>query len=139
MRFRRWIVAAFCSSSALASAQVVTEFPTSFPTFGITAGADGNVWFTYLGADQIGRISPSGIVTNISAGISPGGVSFGITAGPDGNVWFAETATGKIARVTPGGVVTEFGPFVPVRSGKPLLYGICRGPDSNVWFTAPNS
>ena len=54
-------------------AQVITEFsigisPNADP-FGITAGPDGNLWFTES-AGRIGRITPSGVVTEFSAGIS---------------------------------------------------------------------
>jgi streptogramin lyase len=71
----------------------VTEFP--IPTanstpFSITAGPDGNIWFTETGGNKIGRISLAGTITEFSAPGAPGG----ITAGPDGALWFTEIATG---------------------------------------------
>jgi streptogramin lyase len=43
-----------------AAAGVITKFPipiaNSFPS-GITTGPDGNLWFTELNANQIGRIT----------------------------------------------------------------------------------
>src|SRR5438093_628469 len=65
---------------------VITEFslptPNSRP-FEITAGPDGDLWFTELTNNKIGRISPTGTLTEFllpTASSSPGG----ITAGPDG-------------------------------------------------------
>ena len=48
----------------------VTEFtagitPGSVPE-GITAGPDGNLWFTEINGNQIGRITPGGTVTEFS-------------------------------------------------------------------------
>jgi virginiamycin B lyase len=72
---------------------------------GITAGPDGNLWFTEYGGNRIGRITPLGVVTEFSAGISAGaGPSF-ITAGPDGNLWFAEYGGNRIGRITTGPAV----------------------------------
>src|SRR5512135_2025924 len=47
----------------------VTEFslptPNSRP-YGITTGPDGNLWFTEFGSDKIGRITPSGAVSEFA-------------------------------------------------------------------------
>lgn len=55
------VVTLVCAPGALAGA--ITEFPiptaNSIPK-GITAGPDGNLWFTEDSADKIGRITPSG-------------------------------------------------------------------------------
>ena len=124
-------------------AGIITEFsagitPGSRPT-GITAGPDGNLWFTEpgigatgSGPDRIGRITPAGTVTEFSAGITPGSVPEGITAGPDGNLWFAEYLGSQIGRITPAGTVTEFSAGITPGSG-PLE--ITAGPDGNLWFT----
>ena len=81
---------------------IITEYPllTPFTTLGgITAGPDGNMWFTEtfhsgvvavppLGG-AIGRITPTGTVTEYplpTAGSSPRGIA----AGPDGNMWFTD-------------------------------------------------
>ena len=87
----------------------------------ITAGADGNLWFTVLGQDRIGRITPSGAVTEFSAGITASGVvsvlmrPF-ITTGPDGNLWFTEPDADRIGRITPSGVVSEYPPTAAIGS-----------------------
>src|SRR5262249_30350909 len=64
--------------------------------FDIVKGPDGNLWFTEMVANQIGRITPGGRVTEFSAGITPGSSPVGIAAGPDGNLWFTEFAGNRI-------------------------------------------
>ena len=75
---------------------------------GITTGPEGNLWFTESGGNRIGRITPSGTVTEFSTGISAGGEPRAITTGPDGNLWFTEQNGNRIGRITPSGTVTEF-------------------------------
>src|SRR5882757_874692 len=104
-------LASLCLLSGGAWAQVVTEFSAGivvggFPE-GITAGPDGNLWFTEQ-RDRIGRITPLGVVTEFSAGITAFAGPDGITAGPDGNLWFTEGYIDRIGRITPLGVITEF-------------------------------
>ena len=82
---------------------------------GIAAGPDGNLWFTEYDANRIGRITPTGVVTEFSAGISEGSAPNGITAGPDGNLWFTESDASRIGRITPSGVVSEFPPTAAIR------------------------
>ncbi len=76
----------------------------------VTPGPDGNLWFTEFDGNRIGRITPAGIVTEFSAGISPKSGPFGITAGPDGSLWFAEYVGNRIGRITPSGLLSEFPP-----------------------------
>jgi virginiamycin B lyase len=73
---------------------------------GITAGPDGNVWFTELRRDVVGRITPSGTITEFALPTT-NRFEVGISAGPDGNVWFAESSGNKIGRITPSGTITE--------------------------------
>ncbi|MBV8386653.1 MAG: virginiamycin B lyase, partial [Acidimicrobiia bacterium] len=102
--------------------------PGSVP-FGITTGPDGNVWFADGGnGGKVGRITPSGTVTEFPAG---GGVPSTITTGPDGNLWFTDANKNSIGRMTPAGQVTEIP--VPTDQGQPQ--GITAGHDGNVWFT----
>ena len=115
---------------------LLLTLPSSDP-FGIAAGADGNVWFTDAGGDEIGRISPStGAVTEFSAGITKGASPFGIAAGPDGNMWFTEYGGNRIGRITPAGVVTEFSAGISPGADP---YGIAAGPDGNMWFAEPHT
>jgi len=94
----------------------------------VTAGPDGNVWFTEGETNKIGRMTPDGVLTEFSVPTAHAGV-YGICAGPDGNVWFAEYYAGKIGRITKSGVVTEY--TVP---GAQQLTVVTAGPDGNIWF-----
>jgi virginiamycin B lyase len=96
----------------------------------IASGPDGNLWFTEAYANKIGRITPSGVITEF---VIPTGESlpYGISSGPDGNLWFTESKANKIGRITPSGVITEF--VIPTANSFPC--GISNGPDGNLWFT----
>ncbi|HEV3229606.1 MAG TPA: hypothetical protein VGY97_09040 [Solirubrobacteraceae bacterium] len=102
---------------------------------GITAGPDGNLWFTDKGTTPaIGRITPQGVVTEYSTGLSSGAMPEDITAGDDGNLWFTENnLNGAIGRITTAGVITEFAGA----TGTPE--SITRGPDESLWFTSGGS
>jgi streptogramin lyase len=47
------------TASAWAKAGTITEFPTCCDPKFITAGPDGNLWFTELDGNKIGRITTS--------------------------------------------------------------------------------
>ena len=141
------IVIAFLGSPvANVTAQVITEFVLpawdSRP-YGITAGPDGNVWFTLIDAQHfngaIGRITPGGVVTAFPFfGDEPllyPAPSF-IVTGPDGNLWFTQddacdNGFSSIGRVTPPR--EEFTGF-PQPSCRRLA-DIAVGSDGNLWFT----
>jgi streptogramin lyase/single-stranded DNA-binding protein len=111
----------------------ITEFPapnSGSSLYDITAGPDGNLWFTEWSGNRIGRITPSGTIAEFpmpTASSSPNV----ITTGPDGNLWLTEWGSNKVGRVTPAGVITEFP--VPTTGSSPG--GIVTGPDGNLWFT----
>jgi streptogramin lyase len=119
-----------------AAAPTITEFAAGLTAGSgprsITAGPDGNLWFTENDGNRIGRITPTGTITQFSAGLTPGSGPLGITAGPDGNLWFTEGAGNRIGRITPAGIIAEFAAGLTPGSG-PL--GITAGPDGNLWFT----
>ena len=99
----------------------------------ITAGPDGNLWFTEIGhVGYIGRITPVGKIAEFPL---PSANSFpsSITAGADGNLWFTEIGTnngpGNIGVITPQGKIHEF--TLPHY----ILGNITNGPDGNLWFT----
>ncbi len=119
-----------------APAQMFTEFPVPTSQAGpsmITAGPDGNLWFTEFdtGGPGIGRITTEGLITEFTIPTRPPH-PVGITAGPDGNLWFAESTPtpSRIGRVTTSGIVTEF----PIAT-RSSAYGIATGPDGALWFT----
>lgn len=102
--------------------------PDSYPD-AITAGPDGNLWFTEYGSGRIGRITPSGVVTEFPVGP----VSNSIAVGPDGNLWFPDISGKRIVRITPAGAATAFPTQANESWGGP--YVITAGPDGNMWFT----
>jgi streptogramin lyase len=123
-----------------AGAVVVNEFqvPTagSAPT-SIVRGPDGNLWFTEFSADRIGRITPTGGVTEfvLAAGRGP----LAITTGSDNLLYFTERLADRIGRLNPlagsdaaiQASLVEF--LVPGVGSGP--HGIASGPDGALWFT----
>jgi len=103
--------------------------PDSSPS-DITVGADGNLWFTESNANNIARMTPSGVITEFATSAP----TTGITTGADGNVWFLEDNIGVVAKITPSGQITEFPPTGCPFYGS-LFGGITKGPDGNVWYT----
>lgn len=76
----------------------------------ITAGPDGNAWFTSLTTRSlpnigtppaIGRITPSGEITEFRAGMVYASSPDGIVAGPDGALWFTDRELRSIGRIVP--------------------------------------
>src|ERR1022692_3794370 len=79
----------------------ISEFPVtpgSFP-LGITAGPDGDLWFTQLMNNQIGEIDPVMHGVTEYTLPTPKSAPMGITTGPDHNVWFTEFAGNKIGTI----------------------------------------
>jgi streptogramin lyase len=134
------IVMAFLGGPvAHVTAQAINEFvlPSGGGPYGITAGPDGNVWFTIPDSPQdfngsIGRITPGGVVTEFSQ-LYP--QPRFIVTGPDGNLWFTQddgrdNGVAGIGRITPDGVVTQFS-----QPNCRSLGDIAVGSDGNLWFT----
>jgi virginiamycin B lyase len=88
--------------------------------FDLAAGPDGSMWFTEFRADMIGRISPSGVISQFkvpTAGAGP----YQIAAGPQGSMWFTEYNTTKIGQVSRSGHVTEFPLPKPTYGGTGII------------------
>lgn len=130
----------------------ITEF--AMPSLGgtpwqIVSGSDGNLWFTEQSSDKIGRITPSGVATEFSAGPSIDArssdplynalvVHRAITAGPGGKIRYtvimqgdgsASTGIGELA--IDGGVgdaiaITRSPGWIPASLASDLA--------GNVWF-----
>jgi virginiamycin B lyase len=145
------LVAALVVGATLASpaegAVTVTMFDTGLAgnsrLYDITAGPDGNLWFTDPGANAIGRITPQGEITEFSEGLSTQTGAYppqygpaAIGSGSDGNLWFTEPGRNLIGRITPQGHITEFSQGL-TPGADPL--GITAGPDGNLWFTEPGT
>jgi virginiamycin B lyase len=90
-----------------------TQIP--LPTRGpaaLTVGPDGNMWYANSVADLIGRVSPSGTITEFpitTGSFAPQNLSIG----PDGNLWFTEVGYSgpdfsHLARISLDGTITQF-------------------------------
>jgi streptogramin lyase len=116
------------------TAGVLTEYRVDTATSGpggITAGPDGNLWFTEDRANKVAKVTSSGGFTEYFLPTA-NSVPDSIAAGPDGNLWFTEGGGGnKIGKVTTSGVFTEYA--IPTAYG--CSSGIAAGPDGNLWFT----
>jgi len=126
------------------AAQEITEFPLTAASgvpWGIVSGPDGNIWFTELNVDLIGRLKSDGSVAEFPlppASPIPCGAG-AVAVGPDGNLWYTRACSGtsaalgfswvfsRIGRITPAGGVEEFPPIG-------LPNDITPGPDGNLWF-----
>jgi streptogramin lyase len=79
--------------------QRLTIAPGGF-AWGITAGPDGNVWFTEADGNRLGRLTTGGSITEYPLPTANVGPYF-ITGGPDGNLWFTENLGNRIGRMVP--------------------------------------
>ena len=111
-----------------------TQIPTANASpENVAAGSDGALWFAEYQANQIGRITTSGVVTEYpvpTSGSGPGD----IVAGPDGALWFTETNGDNIARITTSGQITEY-PIGNSLGFVPSPDEIIVGADGALWFT----
>lgn len=85
---------------------VVVASSTPAP-FNIATGADGNVWFTQVGNNKIGRLTTGGAHTQYDV-TTPSAFVAGIVKGGDGNMWFTMRDVDKIGKITPDGQITEY-------------------------------
>jgi streptogramin lyase len=112
----------------------------------IVRASDGNFWFTEFGNNALGRITPSGLVTEFSL------ASLGTNTGPldlvsdtaNGFIYFTMNNTGRIARINPMAgsdmaILASESQSAVVPSGAGAgVGGITVGPDGNLWFTETN-
>jgi virginiamycin B lyase len=102
--------------------------PATSQPYGITAGPDGNIWFTERAGNKVGRMTTAGVFTELTVPTA-NAAPIGIVSGPDGNLWFAENTASKIGRVTPSGVFAEF----TLAAGSVPRHPVA-GPDGAIWF-----
>ncbi len=105
---------------------------------GIAAGPDGNLWFAVEAGSQIGKITPTGVITQYQISLTYQDAPTDVTAGPDGNLWFTEVVpgtSGYIGSITTSGKITLY--QIPNNGGLPSgsPTSITKGPDGNLWFT----
>lgn len=135
---RAWFTATGGSLVAITKTGVLTEYalPAETSPRNITAGPDGNLWFTegYKTNGNIGKSTTAGVVTKYSL---PKEVPWDIAPGPDGNVWFTipSSPTAKIGKMTPAGALTLYS----LPGSNPYPEGISPGADGSLWFTEKNA
>ncbi|HZZ00578.1 MAG TPA: hypothetical protein VFE36_13500 [Candidatus Baltobacteraceae bacterium] len=128
------------------STHAITEYGTPSGsgdlTYGITAGSDGNMWFTEECTlhSNIGKFNANaedggvGVIHEYATNASMSGPAW-IAAGPDNKLWFTETAVDKIGTITTAG--TGANDFAlasnSVGDGR-----ITSGPDGALWFSEEN-
>ena len=137
---RRWRLERLEDRCLLSGISAITEFPmpsgslsaTVYSPEGITAGPDGNLWFTEAGANAIGMINPTTHAISSFTLPTAGAGPYGITTGPDGNLWFAETGAGAIGMINP---TTHAISSFTLPSGSRGVDNITAGSNGNLWFT----
>jgi virginiamycin B lyase len=87
----------------------VTQFHIPTPNAkpeDIVLGNDGNLWFTEFNGNKIGRITPTGHITEYPIPTPYAGAQgiascrlFGCAAGTHGKIWFVETLAGNVGRL----------------------------------------
>ena len=106
-----------------------TEYPVTaggYPN-DITIRPNGELWFAYTNAMQVGRITTTGSasVVPVPAAVSTIGA---IATGPDGALWLTDDPDNSIQRIATSGAVTTYAlPTGTNALSGPL--GIAAGPD----------
>ncbi len=139
LRFILLVGGCFLSVSASAYGEVVLEYHTPTPDSSpadLAFDAAGNLWFTELNANRIGRLDPSKVKTSTSQGITeyelphPNSKPHFLTIADNGMVWFTEGAN-RIGSLDPKtGAIKEYD--IPSPNSEP--HQIAEGPDGYLWF-----
>jgi len=90
----------------------------------------GNLWFTELTGNRIGKINQNGVIQEYAVSTSDS-QPWGIAVDSSNKVWFTEFAGNKIGNVTPQGAFGQDN--VPTADSKPA--GIAVDSSNNIWFT----
>ncbi|HXB05143.1 MAG TPA: hypothetical protein VNY77_09810 [Candidatus Angelobacter sp.] len=106
---------------------------------GIAVGGDGNLWFVDSGQYKVGRMTPSGAITEFGLPAIVGG-PVGITVGPDGDIWITTNALGQgrqdwIVHLARNGDLVQYPAGKGSGDTSSGPEAITLGPDGNLWFT----
>ena len=125
--------------STSAYGEVILEYNTPTPDSSpadLAFDAQGNLWFTELNANRIGKLEPSKAKSLTSHGISeyelpqPNSKPHFLTIAKNGLIWFTEGAN-RIGRLDPqDGTFKEYD--IPSPHSEP--HEIVEGPDGSIWF-----
>lgn len=94
--------------------------------WGITMGPDGNIWFTTDYGHTIGRVTPTGAITQFPLPTTDNVLM--VATGSDGALWVSVQG-GTVFRVTTSGAVTNT--YTVGADGD----GMALGPDGNIWLS----
>ena len=100
------------------------------PSFGLTAGADGRIWYALPMTNRIGRVdSLFFLPVNLA-----GGTPIGLAHGQDDSIWFADYGGNRIGRIDKNGSLQqhEIGD-----DHNPTAVAVA--PDGSAWFTNPGA
>lgn len=103
--------------------------------YDITAGSDGNVWFTDPGTNSVGKMTPAGAVTEYPLQVADAGPN-SITKDSSGNIWIDEGGTNCscLARISNAGSVSAT--YAVYHSGcQPYPVNVAVDKSGNVWYT----
>jgi virginiamycin B lyase len=83
---------------------VVTEYPVELQFFpeGLVAGQDGALWFTQSYPNSLGRITTSGVISEVALSTT-NAAGNDLAVGADGKLWVVEEFAGRIGRLSPIG------------------------------------
>src|SRR5207302_9570240 len=93
---------------------------------------DGNIECADTKASQIGRITPTGAITEFP--LPRPGQPYGITVGPDGNLWFTELQS-DASSIWHLGVINTYGSITEVTIPREAVQIASLG--GALWFTEP--
>jgi streptogramin lyase len=120
-----------------------TEYPIPTSNSGaddITAGPDGNVWFTESPAGKVAKVTTNGVFSEYvipqRSGITSNTV-IDIHTGPNNNLWFINGVTGgaNVDQIVPAsGAITQSN-----LGTSHNFRGLAFGRDGNVWLTDAQS
>jgi streptogramin lyase len=130
----------------------ITEFRTGLApnsyVVDLEPGPEGNVWFTDYGDGAVGRIDPTGQISEFTAEHEhmgpdpwlrhePGRWLQHLVAGPDGNMWFnLSGGYSGIGKVSQSGHITTFLDGQAGLGGDSNPKELAAGPNGELWFVS---
>ena len=96
------------------------------------------MWFTEGVGNKIGRITPTGTITEFTIPTANSG-PLGIAAGADGNVWFTENSGNKVGLVGAGAAAASVRAPSVTGSGQQGTQQVCQGDEWAQWAGEPPS
>ena len=123
------------TASAVTIQEFLTPTPDSSPA-DLAFDAEGNLWFTEINGNKIGKLVPSEAKPGTANGITeyalplPNSKPHYIIVARNGIVWFTELA-GRLGRLDPEtGIIKEYD--APTSNSE--LHGLLEDEEGNIWF-----